>query len=62
MRWKRSHAIPLITVLLLIQFADTRSRKIYSAEPQGDPYTAALAIARTLHLLPHQPLKAEHKS
>jgi len=26
------------------------SRKVYSANPQGDPYTAALAIARTLHI------------
>jgi alpha-N-acetylglucosaminidase len=34
------------------------SRKVYSATPQGDPYTAALAIARTLHLAPSQQLEA----
>jgi alpha-N-acetylglucosaminidase len=28
------------------------SRRVYSANPQGDPYTAALAIARTLHISP----------
>jgi alpha-N-acetylglucosaminidase len=28
------------------------SRKTYDAEPQGDSYTAALAIARALHLAP----------
>jgi alpha-N-acetylglucosaminidase len=26
------------------------SRKVYSVNPQGDPYTAAVAIARTLHI------------
>jgi alpha-N-acetylglucosaminidase len=34
-----------------------RSQKIYSATPQGDSYTAALAVARTLHLLPSESLK-----
>jgi alpha-N-acetylglucosaminidase len=28
------------------------SRRVYSANPQGDPYSAALAIARTLHISP----------
>lgn len=36
-----------------------RSRKIYNTSPQGDTYTAALAIASTLHLLPNQPHAAE---
>jgi alpha-N-acetylglucosaminidase len=31
-----------------------RSRKVFNANPQGDPYTAAVAIARALHLLPGQ--------
>jgi alpha-N-acetylglucosaminidase len=31
------------------------SHKAYSATPKGDSYTAALAIARTLHLLPSSP-------
>jgi alpha-N-acetylglucosaminidase len=35
------------------------SRKAYSTEPRGDSYTAALAIARTLHLLPSQSHRAE---
>ncbi len=35
------------------------SQKAYTASPQGDTYTAAVAIARTLHLLPNQPLAAE---
>ncbi|WP_263367240.1 alpha-N-acetylglucosaminidase [Edaphobacter bradus] len=35
------------------------SRKAYTADPQGDPYVAALAIARTLHLLPSQTHAAE---
>jgi alpha-N-acetylglucosaminidase len=35
------------------------SQKAYAASPQGDTYTAAVAIARTLHLLPNQPLAAE---
>jgi alpha-N-acetylglucosaminidase len=26
------------------------SQKVYDVNPQGDPYNAALAIARTLHL------------
>jgi alpha-N-acetylglucosaminidase len=30
------------------------SRKVYDVNPQGDPYNAALAIARTLHLAPNQ--------
>ena len=29
------------------------SRKMYNVNPQGDPYEAALTIARTLHLAPH---------
>ena len=35
------------------------SKKVYAAIPQGDPYTAAVAIARTLHLLPNQLVAAE---
>ncbi len=31
------------------------SQKAYSATPQGDSYAAALAIARTLHLVPSSP-------
>jgi len=31
------------------------SQKVYNNTPQGDPYTAALAIARTLDLLPKSP-------
>jgi alpha-N-acetylglucosaminidase len=34
-----------------------RSQKVYSATPQGDPYIAALAIARTLQLLPNRSIK-----
>ena len=33
------------------------SQKAYSATPQGDSYTAALAIARTLDLLPNKSMK-----
>ncbi len=36
-----------------------RSRKIYNNSPEGDTYTAALAIASTLHLLPNQPHATE---
>jgi alpha-N-acetylglucosaminidase len=32
------------------------SRTVYRATPQGDSYTAAIAIARTLHLLPNESL------
>jgi alpha-N-acetylglucosaminidase len=35
------------------------SHKIYGANPQGDSYTAALSIARTLDLLPNQSFKPE---
>jgi alpha-N-acetylglucosaminidase len=35
------------------------SQKVYSSNPQGDSYTAALAIARILHLLPNQSHKSE---
>jgi alpha-N-acetylglucosaminidase len=30
------------------------SQKVYDLNPQGDPFNAALAIAHTLHLTPHQ--------
>jgi alpha-N-acetylglucosaminidase len=36
------------------------SQKTYDVNPQGDPHTAALAIARTLHLAPDQQPEA-HK-
>jgi alpha-N-acetylglucosaminidase len=36
-----------------------RSQTVYSATPQGDSYTAALAVARTLHLLPNESLKTK---
>ncbi len=37
-------------------FGDTwnHNRKVYDANPQGDSYNAALAIAHTLHLAPNQ--------
>ena len=34
------------------------SQKVYSATPQGDTYTAALAIANALHLAPNQRTQA----
>jgi alpha-N-acetylglucosaminidase len=37
------------------------SRRVYSAQPQGNSYIAATAIARALHLLPDQSPKAERK-
>jgi alpha-N-acetylglucosaminidase len=38
------------------------SQKAYSATPRGDSYTAALAIARTLHLLLIESLKPKRQS
>jgi alpha-N-acetylglucosaminidase len=35
-----------------------RGKKGYNAEPQGDSYAAALAIAQTLHLYPNQQTEA----
>jgi alpha-N-acetylglucosaminidase len=37
------------------------NKKIYAATPQGDTYTAAVAIARALHLLPSQPLHRRNR-
>jgi alpha-N-acetylglucosaminidase len=34
------------------------SQKVYNVNPQGDPYTAALAIAHNLHLAPNQQSEA----
>jgi alpha-N-acetylglucosaminidase len=35
------------------------SQEAYRVTPQGDSYTAALAIARTLDLLPNKSIKPE---
>jgi len=51
------------TIIDWYAFGDrwNHSRKVYSAQLQGNSYIAATAIARALHLLPDQSPKAERK-